>query len=115
MDIIVCIKRVPEVAEIDLQVDASGKGIKTEGLVFGVNDWDNYAIEEAVRIKEKHGGKVTAITVGPEESEDVLRRALALGADDAVMVTDPKTNGQDPRRCHQEYPLYHHPHGCLGG
>ncbi len=95
MDIIVCIKRVPETAEIDLQVDPSGKGIKTEGLVFAVNDWDNYAIEEAVRIKEKHGGKVTAITIGPEESEDVLRRALALGADDAVMVTDPKTEGSD--------------------
>jgi electron transfer flavoprotein beta subunit len=95
MDIIVCIKRVPETAEIDLQVDASGKGIKTEGLVFAVNDWDNYAIEEAVRIKEKHGGKVTAITIGPEESEDVLRRALALGVDDAVMVTDPKTEGSD--------------------
>jgi electron transfer flavoprotein beta subunit len=95
MDIIVCIKRVPEVAEIDLQLDASGKGIKTEGLVFGVNDWDNYAIEEAVRIKEKHGGKVTVITMGPEESEDVLRRALALGADDAVMVVDPKTDGSD--------------------
>jgi len=95
MDIIVCIKRVPETAEIDLQVDPSGKGIKTEGLVFAVNDWDNYAIEEAVRIKEKHGGKVTAITVGPEESEDVLRRALALGADDAVMVNDPKTEGSD--------------------
>jgi electron transfer flavoprotein beta subunit len=64
-------------------------------LVFAVNDWDNYAIEEAVRIKEKHGGKVTAITIGPEESEDVLRRALALGVDDAVMVTDPKTEGSD--------------------
>jgi electron transfer flavoprotein beta subunit len=95
MDIIVCIKRVPETAEIDLQVDPSGKGIKTEGLVFAVNDWDNYAIEEAVRIKEKHGGKVTVITMGPEESEDVLRRALALGADDAVMIVDPKTEGSD--------------------
>jgi len=95
MDIIVCIKRVPEVAEIDLQVDQTGKGIKTEGLVFCVNDWDNYAIEEAVRIKEKHGGTVTAITVGSEESEDVLRRALALGADEAVMITDQKTEGSD--------------------
>jgi len=95
MDIIVCIKRVPEVAEIDLQVDQTGKGIQDEGLVFGVNDWDNYAVEEAVRIKEKHGGKVTAITVGPAESEDVVRRALALGADEAVMATDPKSEGSD--------------------
>jgi electron transfer flavoprotein beta subunit len=95
MDVIVCIKRVPEVAEVDLQVDPRGKGIKGEGLVFSLNDWDNYAVEEAVRIKEKHGGKVTAITVGPGESEEVLRRALALGADEAVRVTDPATEGSD--------------------
>jgi electron transfer flavoprotein beta subunit len=95
MDVIVCIKRVPEVAEVDLQVDPIGKGIKERDLVFSLNDWDNYAVEEAVRIKEKHGGKVTAITVGPEESEDVLRRALALGADEAVRVTDPATEGSD--------------------
>ncbi len=95
MDIIVCIKRVPEVAEIDLQVDQSGKGIKDEGLVYVVNDWDNYAVEEAVRIKEKYGGRVTAITVGPPESEEVVRRALALGADDAMVITDPKTEGSD--------------------
>lgn len=95
MNVIVCIKRVPEVAEVDLQVDPTGKGIREEDLVFSLNDWDNYAVEEAVRIKEKHGGKVTAITVGPEESEDVLRRALALGADEAVRVTDQATEGSD--------------------
>ena len=95
MDVIVCIKRVPEVAEVDLQVDSTGKGIKEGDLVFSLNDWDNYAVEEAVRIKEKHGGKVTAITVGSDESEDVLRRALALGADEAVRVTDPKIQGPD--------------------
>ena len=95
MDVIVCIKRVPEVAEVDLQVDPAGTGIKEGDLVFSLNDWDNYAVEEAVRIKEKHGGTVTAITVGPEESEDVLRRALALGADEAVRVTDPNTHGSD--------------------
>jgi electron transfer flavoprotein beta subunit len=95
MDVIVCIKRVPEVAEVDLQVDPTGKRIKEGDLVFSLNDWDNYAVEEAVRIKEKHGGKVTAITVGPEESEDVLRRALALGADEAVRVTDIAAEGSD--------------------
>jgi electron transfer flavoprotein beta subunit len=95
MDVIVCIKRVPEVAEVDLQVDPTGKRIKKGDLVFSLNDWDNYAVEEAVRIKEKHGGKVTAITVGHEESEDVLRRALALGADEAVRVTDPAAEGSD--------------------
>jgi electron transfer flavoprotein beta subunit len=95
MDVIVCIKRVPEVAEVDLQIAPTGKGIKEAGLVFSLNDWDNYAVEEAVRIKEKFGGKVIAITVGPEESEDVLRRALALGADEAIRVTDPALEGSD--------------------
>jgi electron transfer flavoprotein beta subunit len=95
MDVIVCIKRVPEVAEIDLQIDPTGKDIKKNDLVFSINDWDNYAVEEAVQVKEKFGGKVTAITVGPEESEDVLRRALALGADDAIRVTDPAMEGSD--------------------
>ncbi|OGP54778.1 MAG: hypothetical protein A2Y65_08800 [Deltaproteobacteria bacterium RBG_13_52_11] len=95
MDIIVCIKRVPEVAEVELRIDQSGKGIKKEGLVFSLNDWDNYALEEAVRIKEKYGGKVTAITVASEESEDVLRRALALGADEAIRATDPAIEGSD--------------------
>lgn len=95
MDVIVCIKRVPEVAEVDLQIDQSGKSIKKEDLVFSLNDWDNYGVEEAVRIKEKFGGKVAAITIGPEESEDVLRRALALGADEAIRVTDPATEGSD--------------------
>ena len=95
MDVIVCIKRVPEVAEVELRIDQSGKGIKEGGLVFSLNDWDNYALEEAVRIREKYGGKVTAITVGPEESEDVLRRALALGADEAIRITDPSLEGSD--------------------
>jgi len=95
MDVIVCIKRVPEVAEVDLQVDSTGKGLQKKDLVFSINDWDNYAVEEAVRIKEKFGGTVTVITIGPKESEDVLRRALALGVDEAVRVTDPATEGSD--------------------
>jgi electron transfer flavoprotein beta subunit len=95
MDVIVSIKRVPEVAEVDLRVAPTAKGIKEEGLVFSLNDWDNYALEEAVKIKDKYGGKVTAITVGREESEDVLRRALALGADEAIRLTDPLCEGSD--------------------
>jgi electron transfer flavoprotein beta subunit len=95
MDVIVCIKRVPEVAEVDLRIAPTGKGINEEGLVFSLNDWDNYALEEAVRIKDKYGGKVTAITVGSQESEDVLRRALALGADEAIRLTDPLCEGSD--------------------
>ncbi len=95
MDVIVCVKRVPDVSEIDLEVDSTGKDIKKDALPYGINDWDSYALEEAVRIKEKFGGRVTAITVGEEDDEEVLRRALALGADDAVRVWDPAFKGSD--------------------
>jgi electron transfer flavoprotein beta subunit len=86
MDIIVCIKRVPMTQEVDLEIDPSGKDIKKDALAYVVNDWDNYAIEESVLIKEKLGGTITVITVGDEDDEDVLRRALAMGADKAIRI-----------------------------
>ena len=55
MDIIVCVKHVPETAEADIRIDSTGKGIEKTGLVFDINEWDDYAVEEAVRIKEKLG------------------------------------------------------------
>ncbi|MEM3629724.1 MAG: electron transfer flavoprotein subunit beta/FixA family protein, partial [Candidatus Bathyarchaeia archaeon] len=95
MDIIVCVKHVPETAEAELKIDASGKGIEKTGLVFDINEWDDYALEEAVRIKEKFGGTVTAITVGPEDADSTLRKCLARGADKAIRLTDPKFEGSD--------------------
>jgi len=86
MDIIVCVKRVPMTQEVDLEIDNSGKDIKKDALAYVVNDWDNYAIEESVLLKEKLGGTVTVITVGDEDDEDVLRRALAMGADKAIRI-----------------------------
>ncbi len=86
MDIVVCVKRVPLTEEVDLAVDEHKKGIKKDQLSFVLNDWDNYAIEEAILLKEKHGGTVTAITVGSEEDEEVLRRCLAMGADRAIRI-----------------------------
>ncbi len=95
MDIIVCVKHVPETAEAELKIDATGKGIEKTGLVFDINEWDDYALEEAVRIKEKFGGTVTAITVGSEESESTLRKCLARGADKAIRLWDPRFAGSD--------------------
>ncbi len=95
MDIIVCIKRVPETAEADLVIDASGKAIETDGLVFSINEWDNYAVEAAIQLKEAQGGTITVISVGPEENNEVLRRALAMGADEAIRLTDPAFEGSD--------------------
>jgi electron transfer flavoprotein beta subunit len=96
MDIIVCVKRVPEVAEADIIIEESKKGIRTEDLVFDINEWDNYAVEEAVRIKENYGGKITVVTLGTEESQDTLRRCLAMGADEAIHLNDPIFLSGDP-------------------
>ena len=95
MDIIVCIKRVPETAEADLVINADKKGIDTDGLVYSINEWDNYAVEAAIQLKEAEGGTLTVISVGPEENNEVLRRALAMGADEALRLTDPVFEGSD--------------------
>lgn len=86
MDIIVCVKRVPLTQEVDLEIDQTKKGVRKDMLAYVINEWDNYAIEEAVLLKEKLGGTVTAITIGAEDDEEVLRRCLAMGADEAIRV-----------------------------
>lgn len=88
MDIIVCVKQTPETSEAELSIDESGKSIKTEGLVQELNEWDEYALEEALLLKEGLGGRVTAVTVGPEGADAVLRRCLAKGADSAIWLKD---------------------------
>lgn len=95
MDIIVCVKHVPETAEAEIKINPDGKGVEESGLVFDVNEWDDYALEEAVQIKEKLGGTVTAVTVGPETADSTLRKCLARGADNAIRLTDPKFEGSD--------------------
>jgi electron transfer flavoprotein beta subunit len=95
MDILVCVKHVPETAEADIKISPTGKTIEKSGLVCDINEWDDYALEEAVRIKEKLGGTVTAITVGSEDSDGTLRKCLARGADKAIRVTDPQLDGSD--------------------
>jgi electron transfer flavoprotein beta subunit len=95
LDIIVCVKHVPETAEAELKIDGTGKAIDKTGLVFDINEWDDYALEEAVRLKEKQGGTVTAITIGADDSDSTLRKCLARGADKAIRLTDPKFNDSD--------------------
>lgn len=89
MNIIVCVKRIPKTAEADIFIEKDGKNIKKDNLVFHLNDWDGYAVREAVLLKEKYGGEVTVITVGPEESKEVLTRCLAMGADRALKIEEP--------------------------
>jgi electron transfer flavoprotein beta subunit len=95
METIVCVKRVPETADMDIVVDKTGRDIEREGLVFDINEWDNYAVEEAILLKEKYGGSVTVISLGPEEANEILRRALAMGADQAIRLTDPAFKDSD--------------------
>lgn len=96
MDLVVCLKRVPFTQEVDLELEKGQRDIVKENLAFVLNDWDNYALEEAISIKERLGGSVTAITVGHEEDEEVLRRALAMGADAALRI-DPEGISLDAR------------------
>lgn len=86
MNIVVCVKRVPLTQEVDLEIDKSGKDVRRDVLEYVINEWDHYAIEEAVVLKEKLGGEVTAITIGNEDDEEVLRRCLAMGADKAFRI-----------------------------
>jgi electron transfer flavoprotein beta subunit len=96
MDIVVCVKRVPDLAEAELEIDGRSKRLDVSDLDQGINEWDNFAVEAAVQLKEAHGGKVTAVTVGDEEAEEVLRRALAMGADEALHLCDPAFEDADP-------------------
>ncbi len=91
MNIIVCVKRIPKTAEADLFIEKDGKDIKKDNLVFTLNDWDGYAVREAALLKEKHDGTVTVLTVGPEESKEVLTRCLAMGADRALRIEAPES------------------------
>lgn len=86
MEIIVCVKRVPLTQEVDLEINPQKTDVRKDMLAYSINEWDNYAIEEAILLKEKHGGNVMAVTVGSEEDEEVLRRCLAMGADKAIRV-----------------------------
>jgi len=93
VNIIVLIKQVLQTAE--LKVDKNTKTIITQGVPRVISETDKNAIEEAVRIKEKHGGKITAISMGPPEAKEALREALAMGADEACLLTDPLFEGSD--------------------
>lgn len=86
MNILVCTKRVPATQEEELKIVGDGASVDLSKVPFKINDWDNYAVEEAVRIVEKTGGSVTAISMGDNQSDEVLRRAIAMGAHDGVLI-----------------------------
>ena len=97
MEILVCVKRVPDTAENEIEVASGGSDIERDDLVYSVNEWDNYAVEEAIQIVDKVGGSVTVVSVGDEESEEVVRREMAMGANDGILVSDDAFEGSDGR------------------
>jgi electron transfer flavoprotein beta subunit len=96
VEIAVCLKRVPDTAEAEVKVDASGKGIVEEKLAFTINEADNYALEEALLAREKLGANVTLVSIGPKAAEEVLRMGLAKGAAAAVRIDSAGLEAADP-------------------
>lgn len=97
MDILVCVKRVPDISENEIVIAVDGADIQRDDLVYSVNEWDNYAVEEAIAIRDRIGGSVTVVTVGDEDAEEVLRRQMAMGADRAVLLSDQSFENSDGR------------------
>jgi len=94
MDIIVCIKQVPDTAA-EIVPNADGTAIQTEGIPWVMNPYDEYALEEALRAKERLGGGVTVICLGPQNAVGTLRTAVAMGADNVLHLVDPAFEGSD--------------------
>jgi electron transfer flavoprotein beta subunit len=93
MNIIVCIKQVPETTEV--RINPQTNTLIREGVKSIINPFDMYAIEEAVRLKEKFGGKSTVITMGPPQADTALREAIAMGIDEGVLISDRAFAGSD--------------------
>jgi len=87
MEILVCVTHVPDTAENEIELNRAGDDIERDDLVYSVNEWDNYAVEEAIQIRDRIGGSVTVITVGDDESDEILRREMAMGADKGILLS----------------------------
>ena len=97
LNLVVCLKQIPN-PDLQFQVAPDGRDIKRDALNYKVNGSDEYALEEAVRLKEKNGGRVVVLTAGPKRADSILREALAKGADEAVRVAYDDPAGYDVGR-----------------
>ncbi len=93
MHAIVCIKQVPDTT--DVKINPETNTLVREGVASIVNPFDTYAIEEALRLKERHGGKVTVLSMGPLQAREALKEAVAMGADEAILLSDRAFAGSD--------------------
>jgi electron transfer flavoprotein beta subunit len=94
MNIVVCVKQVPD-TETTRTLKSDDKTLDRAAADGVLNELDEYAVEEALRIKEAHGGEVTVLTMGPDKATDTIRKALSMGADKAVHLTDEALAGSD--------------------
>jgi electron transfer flavoprotein beta subunit len=88
---------VPDTSENEIEINAAGNDIERDEVVYSINEADNYAVEEALQIRDRVGGNVTVVTVGGEDDEEILRRELAMGANQAVLISDDAFSGSDGR------------------
>jgi electron transfer flavoprotein beta subunit len=93
MNIVVCIKQVPDT--MDVRIDPETNTLIRDGVPSILNPFDEFAIEEGLRIREKVGGKVTAVTMGPPQAAEILRTALAMGVDSVILLSDRAFAGSD--------------------
>ena len=93
MNVVVCIKQVP--GTTDIKIDPQTNTLVREGVESIINPFDTYALEEGVRLKERFGGRVTVITMGPPQADAALREAISLGADEAILISDRAFAGSD--------------------
>ena len=94
MNIIVCLKQVPD-TETQIKVGSDGKSIATDDIKWVMNPYDEHGVEEALRIKEKFGGEVTVVGLGPKRVTESIRTALAMGADKGILISDEALEGSD--------------------
>jgi len=97
VEILVCIRRVPDTSENEIELNREGNDIERDELVYSINEADNYAVEEALQIVARTGGTVTVATVGGEDDEEILRREMAMGANRGVLMSDEAFSGSDGR------------------
>jgi electron transfer flavoprotein beta subunit len=96
MKILVCIKQVPDM-ESKFKIDASGTWYDNVDLAWRMNEYDEYAVEQAVRLKEQLGdGDITVLCVGSDKVKETMKKALAMGCDRGVHVADDKVSGKEP-------------------
>lgn len=93
MEIVVCVKQVPDTTEV--KIDPATNTLIRQGVPSIVNPFDKNALEAALQLRELHGGKVTVLSMGPPQAQECLKECLAMGADEAVLISDRAFGGAD--------------------